>query len=142
MSYTITVRVFQTNPSSFFEIIEKCVFNFGGGGAWTESNDQHVLRLNASGTCGTIRFESADRNERFIVALGVHNYARWCDVVTGLVPHDTGVVITPEWYGAKRSSMREKTLKDYSVKSTTGRNIEVKYTVTDGHELKADIIIG
>lgn len=142
MSYTITVRVFQTDPSAFFQIIEKTVFNFGGGGAWTEFNDQHVIRMGSSGTCGALRFESADRNERFIVALGVHNHASWCDIVTGLEPQDTGVAITPEWYDTKRSYVRDKQLKDYSVTSTTGRKFQVKYTVADKNEMQANIIIG
>jgi hypothetical protein len=98
--------------------------------------------MGASGTSGALLFQSEDGSERFIVTLGVHNYARWCDVVTGLVGHDTALTILPDYYDSKRSYMREKTLSQYSVTSAKGRKVEVKYTVADGHNLKADIIIG
>lgn len=141
MSYTINVRVYQTNTNAFFHVVEQAVWTYGGGGSWTALNDEHVLRMGASGTCGTIRFES-DTGERFIVALGVHNYARWVDIVTGLEGHDTCIKLTPEWYnGGFRAYMREKQPTEHSAVSPQGRKIEAKYTVKDGHELRIDIII-
>ncbi|EIN09377.1 lectin XCL [Punctularia strigosozonata HHB-11173 SS5] len=142
MSYTITVSVYQTSPSCFFNIVEKICFNYGGGGTWSEEGGRHVLRMGASGTSGGLLFQS-DTGERIFVVLGVHNYARWCDVVTGLVGHDTALVLLPQYYGGgSRAFMREKTLPVYGVTSAKGRRTEVKYSVYDGHELKADIIIG
>ena len=142
MSYTIAVRVFQTNPDAFFHVVEQTVWNYANGGTWSEADGVRTLTMGGSGTSGTIRFES-DTGERFIVALGVHNYKRWGDIVTGLATNDTGIVIHPEYYnGGKRAYMREKQLADYSVESAKGRKFEIKYTVTEGQNLKADIIIG
>lgn len=99
--------------------------------------------MGGSGTSGTIRFLAQDTGEMFIVALGVHNYKRWCDVVTNLKQEQTGVLINPEYYNkGGRDFMREKQLASYSVKNAKGRKIEVKFTKEDGQDLKCNIIIG
>ena len=142
MSYTINLRIFQTNPNNFFQVVEQTVWNFANGGTWTAANGELVLTMGGSGTSGTIRFFNADTGERFIVAIGVHNYKRWCDIVTGLNPPDTGVVMHQEWYGEKRSFMREKQTVSHNVASAKGTKFEIKYTVVDGNNLKANLIIG
>lgn len=142
MSYSITVRVYQTQPNAFFSVVEQTVWKYANGGTWQRVDDEYVLTMGGSGTSGTIRFK-ADTGETFIVALGVHNYERWCDIVTGLSPSDTGVVINPQYYDSgPRAYMREKVLKEYSVKSAQGRQFQVIYTKADGNNLNANIIIG
>ena len=142
MSYIITARIYQTNPNAFFQPIESTVWNYANGGTWSLVDGAHVLTMGGSGTSGILRFES-DTGERFSVALGVHNNARWCDIVTGLAAKDTAVAIHPEYYNnGKRAYTREKTLKEYSVKSSAGRNFQVKYAVAEGNKLVANIIIG
>jgi hypothetical protein len=139
MSYSISVRVFQTNPNAFFQVVEQTVFTKG---TWTESNGEHVLTMINSGTSGTIRF-AANNGENFIVALGVHNYKRWCDIVTNLTDEQTGVKINPEYYnGGSRAYAREKQLSSYNVNNSKGRKFTVTYTVTEGNALVANIIIG
>jgi hypothetical protein len=141
MTYTIKLRVYQTNPNAFFRIVEKGVWHFANGGTWSEVDDTHVLTMGGSGTSGLLRFESG--NEIFTVTVGVHNYKRWGDIVTGLATKDTGLVILPEYYTPGiRASARERQLADYSVRSATGRNLQVKYTVAEGNNLEANIIIG
>lgn len=93
MTYTITVRVYQSNPNAFFEIVEKTVWNYANGGTWTVKDDRQVLTMGGSGTSGILRFVSGE--ERFIVALGVHNYKRWVDVSTGLAPNQTATNAHP-----------------------------------------------
>ncbi|KAF8126743.1 lectin [Boletus edulis] len=140
MSYTITLRVFQRNPArGFFSIVEKV--NFAYGGTWSKANGTQTLNMSGSGTSGVLRFKS-DKGELFTVAVGVHNYKRWCDVVTGLKPEETGLVINPQYYNGPRDYMREKQLAEYNVTSLVGTRVEVKYTVADGNNLQADIIIG
>ena len=144
MSYTISVRVYQTNPNAFFNIVEKTVWQYANGGTWSESNGEQVLTMGGSGTSGTLRFV-ADNGENFIVALGVHNYKRWCDIVTNLSNQQTGVIINPEYYDSKypdREAAREKQLASYNVKNAKGRNFAVNFTKGDGNDLKANIIIG
>lgn len=143
MSYKITVRVYQTNPNAFFHIVEKTVWNYANGGTWTEVDGQHVLTMGGSGTSGTLRFKSDGPGEEVVVALGVHNYKRWGDIVTGISNGDTGIIVNGQYYnGGSRAYAREKQLADYSVRSASGRNFEIKYTVADGNDLHANIIIG
>ncbi|KAF8434250.1 lectin [Terfezia claveryi] len=141
MSYTISVRIYQTNTNAFFQLVEKTVWNYANGGTWTEANDEHILTIGGSGTSGTLRF-SSDTGERFLVALGVHNYKRWGDIVTGLSTDQTGVVLNAEYYNSVRSFAREKQLSTYTVTSGQGRKFTVTYTVAEGNNLRANIIIG
>ncbi|KZV96848.1 hypothetical protein EXIGLDRAFT_764915 [Exidia glandulosa HHB12029] len=69
MSYTIIVKVFQTNPNAWFEVIESTVWHYANGGSWTKANDKYVLTMGSTGTSGILRFQSGD--QYFIVALGV-----------------------------------------------------------------------
>nr|ANW37921.1 lectin [Boletopsis grisea] len=143
MSYKICVRVYQTNPNAFFRIVEQTVWNYANGGTWSDENGEKVLTMGGSGTSGTIRFV-ADNGEDFIVALGVHNNKRWCDIVTSLAANNnTGVIINPQYYNdGPRAYAREKQLATYNVGNAQGRNFAVNFTVSDGQELKANIIIG
>ncbi|KAF9226113.1 lectin [Gyrodon lividus] len=143
MSYSIKLRLFQTNPArGCFSLVECTCWNFAKGGTWSHGSDGCTLTMGGSGTSGTLRFMS-DKGERILVAVGVHNYKRWCDVVTGLASDATGVVVNAEYYNdGKRAYMREKQLAEYSVTSAAGTKVEVKYTVTDGNALQANIIIG
>lgn len=147
MSYTIAVQVYQTNQNAFFQVVEKAVF---ANGTWSENNGIHVLTMGASGTSGSLRLVAADTGENFIVTLGVHNYKVWGDIVTKLDPtSQTAVKISPEYYETEwggtnnkdRVAARWKTLSEYSVERD-GRKYTFKYTVTDGHNLKVNVIIG
>ncbi|KAF8126744.1 lectin [Boletus edulis] len=142
MSYTITLRVFQGNPArGFFSIVEKTVFNFANGGTWSEVNGTQVLTMGGSGTSGVLRFKS-DKGELFTIALGVHNYKRWCDVITGIKPEDTALLINPQYYnGGFRAYQREKQLAEYGGNGAAGTWVQVIYTVTEGNNLEANLII-
>ena len=143
MSYKITVRVFQTNPNAHFRVVEETIFNYANGGTWSRVNDELVLQMGGSGTSGTLRFQS-DTNEDFIVALGIHNYKRWGDIVTNLSNSETGVIIHPQYYSAatKIGKRRESQLASYSVKNAKGRQFAINYIVAEGNDLKVNIIIG
>ncbi len=119
------------------------MWKYANGGTWAESYGEYVLQMGGSGTSGTLRFVG-ENNEKFIVALGVHNYKRWGDIVTNLTDEQTGVVINPQYYdgNAERARARERQLAEYSVKNVQGRNITINYTVAEGNDLRANIIIG
>ena len=145
--YTITARIFQTNPGNgFFRVVEKTVWKFANGGTWDEINDAHVLNIGDSGTSGILRLKNEKTGEDVTVALGVHNYKRWGDVVTGLSGGLTATIIQAQYYEGStpgRFAAREAQRSDYSVTSTqpTTRKWEVKYTVSEGEKLEANIII-
>ncbi|KAF7971593.1 hypothetical protein HWV62_20766 [Athelia sp. TMB] len=143
MSYRIKLDIFQTNPNTHFRVVEQTVFHYAHGGTWGEIDGEKLLTMGASGTSGTIRFLADDTGEAFIVALGIHNYKRWCDVVTNLKNDETGVLINPQYYNnGGRDYQREKQLASYSVKNAKGRNVEIKFTKDEGQDLRAQIVIG
>ncbi|KIJ57103.1 hypothetical protein M422DRAFT_149659 [Sphaerobolus stellatus SS14] len=142
MSYTITIHVYQTNPNAFFRNVEKTVWKYANGGTWDESKGEYVLTMGGSGTSGSVRFVS-DTGENFVATFGVHNYKRWCDIVTNLSNEQTALVINQEYYGVpERDAQREKQLASYNVANAKGRKFSINYTVTDGNNLKANLIIG
>ena len=144
MSYTITARVYQTNPNAFFNVVERTVWKYANGGTWSEVNGAYVLTMGGSGTCGSLRF-LADTGENFIITLGVHNYKRWGDIVTNLTNEETGVIITPQYYNDSnrdREAQRERQLTTYNVSNLKGRNFAYNYTVADGNNLTVNIVIG
>ncbi|CCA75796.1 hypothetical protein PIIN_09784 [Serendipita indica DSM 11827] len=142
MAYQITVRVFQTNSNAFFRCVEQSVFS---SGTWTSTSDTYVLNMTGSGTSGSLRLE-ADTGERIIAVFGVHNYKRWCDIVTALTPADSGTKLLPEWYveGTDRGKVKWSQLAEYSVTSTAprARKYSIKYVVADGNNLVANLTIG
>ncbi|KAF8962721.1 fungal fruit body lectin [Flammula alnicola] len=136
MSYKITLRIYQTNPNAYFRVVEQTVYK----GTWTEADGERKLSLNNSGVCGTIRLV-ADNGENFLVAIGIHDFQRWCDIVTNLGEDDTGLNINPQYCGA-RSGIREKKLSSYSISNVKGRKFSINFTVAEGNDLKANVIIG
>ncbi|KIK92214.1 hypothetical protein PAXRUDRAFT_830161 [Paxillus rubicundulus Ve08.2h10] len=142
MSYTIKLLIHQANPAAGFAIVERTVWHYANGGTWSDADGSQTLAMGGSGTSGTLRFMS-NKGERLIVAVGVHNYKRWCDIATGLAPDATGIVVNAEYYNSsKRAYMREKQLAQHSVTSPAGTKVTVKYTVADGNYLQADVTIG
>jgi Tfp pilus assembly protein PilX len=142
MSYSIALRVYQTNPNAYFNAVEKTVWGYANGGTWTEATGgEFVLTMGGSGTCGTLRFQ-ADTGEKIVVAVGVHNYERWCDIVQDVKSDQTGATIQAQYYnGGGRDSQREKQLSSYSVTSASGRKVSIEFTVSSGQALKANITI-
>ncbi|KAG1739395.1 Cytolysin/lectin [Suillus paluster] len=88
-----------------------------------------TLVMGDSGTSGALRFRNG-AGEEFLVTLGVHNYKRWCDVVTDLGAGETGMKIQPEYYmdSSPRNQMLWKQLADIQRKSAKGTSVEVKIT--------------
>ncbi|XP_006455555.1 XCL-like lectin [Agaricus bisporus var. bisporus H97] len=142
MSYTITIRVYQTDPNAFFRRVEQTCWKYANGCTWDEAKGEYVLTMGGSGTSGSLRFVS-DTGERFVATFGVHNWKRWCDIVTNLTDEQTALVINQEYYGVPyRDAARERQLTSYSVSDREGRKYTINYTVTDGNNLKANLIIG
>lgn len=142
MSYSITTRTYQTNTNAFFQPVEKTIWNFANGGTWTDANGETTLTMGGSGTSGIVRFVSGGEN--FAVVLGVHNYARWCDIVTDIPSTTTATTLQPLYYGSgtPQSAQREKQSSSCTATSKNGRPINVTYTVASGNALKANIVIG
>ncbi|PPQ89856.1 hypothetical protein CVT25_004736 [Psilocybe cyanescens] len=144
MSYSIATSTYQTNTNTFFRPVEKTIWNYANGGTWTpDSTGETTLTMGGSGTSGIVRFAS-DSGENFAVVLGVHNYARWCDIVTDIPTTQTATTLQPLYYAANsaQSAQREKQLAACSATAKNGRTVNVSYTVATGNNLKANIVIG
>ncbi|KAM3548919.1 hypothetical protein MY1884_008972 [Beauveria asiatica] len=145
MSYTIKVRVFQSDTKTFFYQVEQGVWKYANGGTWGFNRGGMTLTMGGSGTSGMLRFKTENGNEAFVVACGVHNYKRWVDIVTNLKDDMTCVSILPEYYNNQdqaRVKAREAQRENYSVKNSAGRTISASYSSTEGHDLVLDIVIG
>ena len=142
MSYTIHLRINQTG-TDFFGIVEQTVWQYANGGTWTCVNGETVLTMGGSGTSGTLRFKSTS-GDMVLVAMGVHNYKRWCDIVTDLQPKDTGMAIHPTYYqdsgvAGNRNDMLWKQLPKIQKTDSKGKSFSVNFFKEDGNNLWAEI---
>ncbi|BBN00408.1 hypothetical protein MPTK1_1g28930 [Marchantia polymorpha subsp. ruderalis] len=96
MSYTIRVRVIQTKPSVWYSIVEKTNWS---GSTWSDVDGEQFLIMETSGKSGMLRLKN-HAGDVFIVALGVHNYKRWCDIVVNQKSNQTSVDILPTYYSS------------------------------------------
>ncbi|KAJ7503668.1 fungal fruit body lectin [Mycena galericulata] len=140
--YTITVRVFQSKPESgvFFRVVEQMT-RYANTNEWNVVPGGLAFKSGYSGTSGSLRF--ADKGgEQFVVSVGVHN-KRWCDIVTDLSTAQTAATVNAEYNtNTNRISQREKQLTNCTVSSNKGRTIQVNYSVAEGNDLVANVIIG
>ncbi|KAJ7725644.1 Cytolysin/lectin [Mycena maculata] len=137
-AYTITVRVFHTDPN---KAVHWRVVEYGtgkGDDEWDPIPELPVLRTSSSGTSGSLRFVSSKGGEQFVLTVGVHNYKRWCDIVTGVSGNQTAMVINGEYYGGgSRHSAREKQGSSCQIAS----KYSCVYSVAEGKDLVADLYI-
>ncbi|KAJ7503667.1 Cytolysin/lectin [Mycena galericulata] len=136
--YTITVRVFHTDPN---KAVHWRVVEYGtgkGDDEWDPIPEAPVLRMPSSGTSGSLRFVSSKGGEQFVLTVGVHNYKRWCDLVTGGSGNQTAMVINGEYYGGgSRHSAREMQGSSCQIAS----KYSCVYSVAEGKDLVADLYI-
>ncbi|KAJ7627961.1 Cytolysin/lectin [Mycena polygramma] len=137
-AYSITVRVFHTDPNN---TVHWRVVEYGtgkGDDEWDPIPELPVLRMPSSGTSGSLRFISSKGGEQFVLTVGVHNYKRWCDIVTGVSGNQTAMVINGEYYGGgSRHSAREKQGSSCQIAS----KYSCAYSIAEGKDLVADLYI-
>jgi hypothetical protein len=142
-SYSISVRTIDTTTGDpGFTIVEKTVWYYANGGTWSNTDSIQTLHMNGSGTSGALRLKNG-AGEQFLVLLGVHNYQRWCDIVTDLEPGDTGMKIQPDYYSKTnpRYDMLWKQLDQIKKKSDKGTTVDVKYVEAEGNSLVVHLTI-
>jgi len=143
MAYRINLRVYQANTETFFQIVEKTVWNYANGGTWAEANGEQVLTMGGSGTSGTLRFVSTTGSS-FLLALGVHNYKRWVDIQPDPTKDQTATVMHPSYYnaGTAQAEAREAQRSTWTVQTAQGQQVTVTCTQEEGqHNLHAVLII-
>ncbi|KZS90446.1 lectin, partial [Sistotremastrum niveocremeum HHB9708] len=144
MPYTITARVFQTNPKTFFRLVENTVWNYANGGTWNlnEGDGEYVLNMTGSGTSGALRFVN-DTGENFVATLGIHNFLRWGHIVTNIPGDQTGLTVNTSYYNGNpdRAAAREAQNTHFQVQNPQ-RTFTLNYAVADGDNLVVNITIG
>jgi hypothetical protein len=139
-SYVTRVNIIQTRRSPLYSIVEKTNFHEG---TWSEDGNEQILTVAGSGS-GMLRFKSSQDDSFFLVALGIHNYKRWCDIVVDATPiGNTCTEIHPQYYNADspRYQMLWKQLAHLEKATSTGVNIAINYHKDDDNLLGATIII-
>ncbi|KAK6071019.1 L-lactate dehydrogenase (FMN-dependent dehydrogenase) [Seiridium cupressi] len=124
---------------------QKAVWHYTDGGVWTEEDGTHKLTMGGSGTSGLLRFKTEQGKEAFFVAMGVHNYKPWIDIITGLANDVTGVRALSEYYNgthAERERSREAQSTSQEILNADHRKIGARFAVSDGKNLELHIIVG
>ncbi|KAI3324400.1 fruit body lectin [Xylariaceae sp. AK1471] len=139
MSYTINVRVYQSNTDTYFRIVENSVWHYANGGTWANSDGLLALTMGGSGTAGMLRFQTEEGKESFTVALGVHSYKPWVHILTDIATSATCVTLLPDYYNGKHSDAVNPT---FNIQNSAGRTISAEYKVAEGHNLVLNIVLG
>ncbi|KAI9732133.1 MAG: hypothetical protein M1834_004229 [Cirrosporium novae-zelandiae] len=134
MSYIIKLTVFNDSDETL-TVVEKTCFTTGI--AWTEDETGHFLFMDGSGTSGMLRYKSSS-GEIFCLALGIHNYKRWCDIVTDLKEDDTAKNINPAYYGGLKSDIIWTQHSTFATTTKRGSKLKIDYSTNEGRELVAE----
>ena len=134
-AYGISIH-HRNNASSLTVIEQTCYAN----GHWTQLSDGDKLIIPWSGNSGLLRFRSSN-GEQIGVAVGVHNWVRWCDIITDFSAHESCSLRHAKYY--KGSDPRHKKLWEQaaacSARSSKGKTVTLSYYVADGNELHATL---
>lgn len=138
MSYSIVLRI-QNDTDDTLTLIEKACWHYTPSCAWTEPEGSHLLSMGGSGTSGLLRFQTS-AGEKFSLIVGVHNYARWCNIDVDLKDDQTSSKTLPLYYGSSttESGVREKQLSDISKTTGKGKNIQISFYQKEGKKLYAN----
>jgi len=140
MSYTVTVKTIDTTNRGFL-VVEETIKS-GANVLWSEKDSVWMLVMGGSGASGTLRFNNGT-GEQFVVALGIHNFERWCDIVTDVAPGEDSEKIQAEYYTEThpRYGMLWEQLDQIQRKSARGTAVDVKYVKQSGNSFVVHIFI-
>ncbi|KAF2260524.1 fruit body lectin [Lojkania enalia] len=138
MSYTIKLKVVN-NTSDMLTVVEKTCWYYANGGTWTEQGNNHILFMSGSGTSGMLRFRTS-AGETFGLAVGIHNYKRWCDLVVDLNDNDTAMKLHPTYYSdsGSRRRMLWNQLSKITKYTPKARALRINFLLGEGNELLAE----
>ncbi|KAK1835658.1 fungal fruit body lectin-domain-containing protein [Podospora conica] len=140
-SYTINLNVLNFS-SEELTLVEKTCW-LGAGTEWERTDDGAILSMNASGTSGMLRFRTSG-GDRFAVAVGVHNYKRWCDISADLDNATPLTKLHGRYYDDKDVKNKRLWAQDEKFQVTTknGVNIKIVFFKEDGKALWARLEYG
>ncbi|KAJ4288751.1 hypothetical protein N0V88_007285 [Collariella sp. IMI 366227] len=141
MAYTVQLRLL--NDTS--DVLYLCEQSCGEGTSWTTvpsnapapfGGSMYTLNLVSSGSCGMLRFKTLNGHV-FAVAVGVHNYKRWCDLQVDLNDRQVCTVLQQGYYkeGDPKSGVIWQQADQVSATTKEGRKISVKFYQNEGNRL-------
>lgn len=138
MSYTINLSIIDDSGDAL-TVVEKTCWYYANGGTWIERDGRHILSMGGSGTSGMLRFKSST-GEIFALAVGVHNYAVWCDLLVDMRNEDTIVRVHPTYYdNGPRGQMLWNHLRRLEKTTAMGRTLTIDFFRNDSHDLFASL---
>ncbi|KAI1435116.1 fruit body lectin [Xylaria sp. CBS 124048] len=132
MSYNVRVVSANVGTGAALSIVEMSVWNYAKGGSWLATPGVLELTMGGSGTSGMLRYQSASGDERFTVAVGVHNYAPWVHIIPDVPTDETAVTLLPQYYnGGKYAGI--PVVPTAEVQTSTGRKISAVMKNIEGN---------
>ncbi|EFX06021.1 fungal fruit body lectin [Grosmannia clavigera kw1407] len=115
-------------------------FDFDVGSSVEPTFDGHKLIMKGSGTSGLLRFRSSNGEEVGIV-VGVHNYKRWCHIVTDFGINETSHARRAKYYSddAAFSGQLWAQAESFTTTSSKGRPVLIDYFVKEGNDMHATV---
>ncbi|KAK6329626.1 hypothetical protein TWF730_006174 [Orbilia blumenaviensis] len=133
MTYTISVKLINDSGEALNIIEKSCAEN----AIWLEQNGVQKLTMDASGTSGVLRFQGGN-GEKFLVALGVHNYKHWSSVLVDLDGNQTAMRIHPTYYGNNTKPHWDQ-VPEMTKTTAKGKTVGIYYYKPTGEDLRAVI---
>jgi hypothetical protein len=138
MSYTIKIRLVNDTDDTL-TLVEKTCW-WGHSTVWTEPEGGHLLSIAASGTSGMLRFRNSD-GDFFALAVGVHNNARWCDVVVDLADDAPLTQLHSAYYNDSdpKGKVKWNQASQASATNSKGKTVALDFYQADGYKLLASV---
>lgn len=140
MSYTLHLRLINDTPDSL-SLVEQ-TFWWGKSTRWSQidSTGVYVLSMANSGSSGMLRFQTS-RGDYFAVAVGVHNYKRWCDVLVDTADDSPLTKLHPKYYDDKDAKYQAlwAQASEFEATAKSGKTVRVKFYQAEGNVLRATV---
>lgn len=140
MAYTITLRIAQQSRDHFNVVEKTCNRDHVDQVEWTETQGCHELYMGASGASGMLRLKSQS-GETFCLAMGIHNFVRWCDIVVDLKDDSTAQSIHPGYYRPGGAQELWNQLSEITKITARGVKLKLEFTRKEGTKLSATLMI-
>ena len=140
MSYTIHCRVINDTSDSLSLVEQTCWWGKDTRWSQIDSTGVHVLHMGGSGSSGMLRFQTS-RGDYFAVAVGVHNYKRWCDVLVDTANDAPLTKWHPKYYDDKDAKYQALWAQaaEFEAKAKSGKTVRIKFYQAEGNVLRATV---
>lgn len=143
MSYTLNIRPINNRKDDALTLVEQSCWA-GAGTDWNGYlQEGHLLSMNSSGSSGMLRFRNK-AGDRFAVAVGIHNYKRWCDISPDLGDSNPLTKLHGQYYDDKHAKNKRLWAQDdkFEVTTKNGTKIRITFTKEEGKSFWADLEYG